>query len=77
MMNFDARTMYYIGCILLCVSIVLICAFLFYIRKILKSQEEILEGIRSFQYTLGVINDHLRDIDSDIYYIRQRTMGER
>ena len=73
-MNFDSSMMYYIGCFLLCVCIVLIITFFIHIKKIIKNQERMIENCQGYGYQIAIINDRLQNIDNDIYAMN---MGNR
>lgn len=74
-MKLDSTMMYYMGCFLITVAIVLLITVHLYIRKVIKKQEAILKELLFFEHPLSIMNDHLYNIDNDVYAIKQRMMN--
>ena len=74
-MRFDTSLMYYLGCFLIFVAIVLIVLVNIYMKKILKKHDELIQQLRDFEYPISVANDRLYNLDNDVYAIRQRIQG--
>ena len=73
-MRFDYSMVYYLGCVLLCIAIVVLIVFILCIRKLTNNQELLIQRIRDYEYPLNLMKEHLREIDNDIYAIKQKLL---
>lgn len=72
-MRFDTSMMYYIGCFLLCMTIIFIIIFMLNVRRIIKNQELTIRILQDYGYQLTVLNENVHNIENDVYSIHQNS----
>ena len=67
MIKFEASIMYYIGCAVMCVLIVLIIVFIMNMKKMIKNQEKLIDHSEAMEWQLISLNNQVHDIDNELY----------